>query len=31
MSDNQNNIQLLEHDKLTIPMANDYMFRALLQ
>ena len=31
MSDNQNNIQLPEHGKLTIPMANDYLFRALLQ
>ena len=31
MSDNQNNIQLPEHGKLTIPMTNDYLFRALLQ
>ena len=31
MSNNQNNIQLPEHGKLTIPMANDYLFRALLQ
>ena len=30
MSDTQNNIQLPEHGKLTIPMANDYLFRALL-
>ena len=30
MSNNQNNIQLPEHGKLTIPMANDYLFRALL-
>ena len=31
MSNNQNNIQLPEHGKLTIPMTNDYLFRALLQ
>ena len=31
MSDNQNNIQLPEHGKLTIPMTNDYLFHALLQ
>ena len=31
MSNNQNNIQLPEHGKLTIPMANDYLFQALLQ
>ena len=30
MSDTQNNIQLPEHGKLTIHMANDYLFRALL-
>ena len=31
MSNNQNNIQLPKHGKLTIPMANDYLFRAILQ
>ena len=31
MSDKQNNIQLPGHGKLTIPMANDYLFHALLQ
>ena len=31
MSDTQNNIQLPEHGKLTIPMTNNYLFRALLQ
>ena len=30
VSDTQNNIQLPEHGKLTIPMANNYLFRALL-
>ena len=31
MSDNQNNFQLPERGALTIPMTNDYLFRALLQ